>query len=142
MIKIQKEDIDIVKCLDSVRTSDSGGIVTFLGTVRNFAKGRSVISMNIEIFEEMAIKQLEQIHREAKQKYGVNEVSIIHRYGDLTVMDNIVFIAVSSKHRREAFNACMYIIDELKQRVPIWKKETTPEGDCWVEGEGIEKRHN
>lgn len=139
MIKIQMEDIDVIRILDSVRTLDSGGIVTFLGTVRDHAKGRSVVSMNIEIFEEMAIKQLEQIRLEAIQKYGVKEVSIIHRHGDLSVMDNIVFIAVSSKHRREAFKACTYIIDELKQRVPIWKKETTPDGDYWVEGEGIER---
>ena len=135
MIKIQSEDIDISRTLDLVRTSDSGGIVTFLGTVRDNAKGRLVAKMSIEVYEDMARSQLEAIRSEAIERYGVNEVVVTHRYGDLTVMDNIVFIAVSSGHRKEAFEACMYIIDELKQRVPIWKKDITPKGDFWVEGE-------
>ena len=135
MIKIQSEDIDISRTLDLVRTSDSGGIVTFLGTVRDNAKGRLVAKMSIEVYEDMALSQLEAIRSEAIERYGVNEVVVTHRYGDLNVMDNIVFIAVSSGHRKEAFKACMYIIDELKQRVPIWKKDITPKGDFWVEGE-------
>ena len=135
MIKIQSEDIDISSYLDMVRTPDSGGIVTFLGTVRDNAKGRKVAKMSIEVYEAMALTQLEAIRSEAIEKFGVNEVVVVHRYGDLDVMDNIVFIAVSSGHRKEAFKACMYVIDELKQRVPIWKKEITPEGDFWVEGE-------
>ena len=135
MIKIQREDIDIEKEIVSVRTPSTGGIVTFLGTVRNNALGRDVAKMNIEVYEVMALKQLEAIRGEAIEKYGVNEVTVIHRYGELEVMDNIVFISVSAGHRKEAFDACMYIIDELKQRVPIWKKEITAEGDFWVEGE-------
>jgi len=135
MIKIQSEDIDIASYLDMVRTPDSGGIVTFLGKVRDNAKGRRVAKMSIEVYEAMALSQLEAIRSEAFEKFGVNEVVVVHRYGDLDVMDNIVFIAVSSGHRREAFKACMYVIDELKQRVPIWKKEITPEGYFWVEGE-------
>jgi molybdopterin synthase catalytic subunit len=138
MIKIQNGDIDISDILDLIRTPDSGGIVTFLGTVRDNAKGRKVARMRIEVYEDMARSQLEAIRIEAIEKYGVNKVAITHRYGDLNIMDNIVFIAVSSGHRKEAFKACMYIIDELKQRVPIWKKETTPEGDFWVEGEKLE----
>jgi molybdopterin synthase catalytic subunit len=94
--------------------------------------------MSIEIYETMAQSQLESIREEAIEKFGVNEIVVNHRYGELDVMDNIVFIAVSSGHRKEAFRACMYVIDELKQRVPIWKKETTLEGDFWVEGEKLE----
>lgn len=135
MIKIQEEDIDIPKYLDMVRTPESGGIVTFLGTVRDNAKGRIIAKMSIEVYEAMARSQLEAIRSEAIAKFGVNKIVVVHRYGELDVMDNIVFIAVSAGHRKEAFNACMYVIDELKQRVPIWKKETTPEGDFWVEGE-------
>jgi molybdopterin synthase catalytic subunit len=138
MIKVQKEDIDIQENLDKVRTPDTGGIVTFLGTVRNNAKGRKIAKMSIEIYEAMAQSQLKIIRKEAIEKFGVNEILVIHRYGELNVMDNIVFIAVSSGHRKEAFSACMYVIDELKQRVPIWKKETTPEGDFWVESEKLE----
>ena len=135
MIKIQREDFDIQEHLDMVRTPGSGGIVTFLGTVRDHAKGRKTVKMSIEVYEAMALTQLEAIRAEAIEKFGVNKVVVVHRYGELDVMDNIVFIAVSSGHRKEAFEACMYVIDELKQRVPIWKKETTPEGDYWVEGE-------
>ena len=135
MIKIQREDIDIQGTLDLVRMPSSGGTVTFLGTVRDNAKGRKVAKMSIEVYEVMALSQLKAIRSEAIEKFGVNEVVVVHRYGDLDVMDNIVFIAVSSGHRREAFKACMYVIDELKQRVPIWKKEITPEGDFWVESE-------
>ena len=135
MIKIQREDIDIQYYLDKVRSPDSGGIVTFLGTVRDNAKGRKIAKMNIEVYESMALTQLEAIRAEALEKFSVNEIVVVHRYGDLEVGDNIVFVAVSAGHRVEAFKACMYIIDELKQRVPIWKKETTPEGDFWVESE-------
>jgi molybdopterin synthase catalytic subunit len=135
MIKIQREDIDIQYYLEKVRSPDSGGIVTFLGTVRDNAKGRKIAKMNIEVYESMALTQLKAIRAEALEKFGVNEIAVVHRYGDLEVGDNIVFVAVSAGHRVEAFKACMYIIDELKQRVPIWKKETTPEGDFWVESE-------
>jgi molybdopterin synthase catalytic subunit len=138
VIRIQREDIDIEKNLNKIRTSDTGGIVTFLGTVRDNAMGRKISKMEIEIYEEMAKNQLNTIREEAIEKFGVNKIVVVHRYGEFDVRDNIVFIAVSSGHRKEAFRACMYMIDELKQRVPIWKKETTPDGDFWVEGEKLE----
>jgi molybdopterin synthase catalytic subunit len=134
LIRLQLEDIDIEQALDMVRSSDTGGIVTFLGTVRDNSMGRKIAKMEIEVYAVMAKKQLEEIRVEAIKKFGVNEIIVVHRYGELRVMDNIVFIAVSSGHRKEAFGACMYVINELKQRVPIWKKETTPDGDFWVEG--------
>jgi len=135
MISVQPEDIDIIKTLNKVRQGRSGGIVTFIGTVRDNAKGRKISKMTIEVYEDMARSQLEAIRREAIEKYGVHEVAVVHRYGELDVLDNIVFIAVSAGHREEAFKACQYVIDELKQRVPIWKKETSPEGEFWVEEE-------
>ena len=135
MISVQKEDIDIKQMIEKIRAPENGCIVSFLGTVRDHAKGQRVSKMEIEVYEDMACKQLSEIRSEAVEKYGVNEVFVIHRYGELDVEDNIVFIAVSSGHRDEAFQACMYVVDELKKRVPIWKKETTTEGDYWVEGE-------
>jgi molybdopterin synthase catalytic subunit len=89
--------------------------------------------MEIEIYPDMAMKQLEAIRSEAMEKFGVKEIRIIHRYGNLSVRDNIVLIAVASAHRAKAFDACRYVIDELKRRVPIWKKEHTPDGVRWVE---------
>ena len=138
MIKIQREDIDIQKHLDMVRAPNSGGIVTFLGSVRDNAKGRQIAKINIEVYESMALTQLKAIRAETLKKFKVNEVVVVHRYGELDVGDNIVFIAVSAEHRGEAFKACIYVIDELKQRVPIWKKETTPGGDFWVDSEQVE----
>jgi len=135
MIRVQKEDIDTKQMIDKIRDPENGCILSFLGTVRDHAKGQRVVKMEIEVYEDMAFKQLSEIRSEALEKYGVNEVFVIHRYGELNVEDNIVFIVVSAGHRDEAFQACMYVIDELKQRVPIWKKETTPEGDYWIEGE-------
>ncbi|MCX6656163.1 MAG: molybdenum cofactor biosynthesis protein MoaE [Candidatus Bathyarchaeota archaeon] len=81
----------------------------------------------------MAEKQLQRIRGEAIKKFGVEEILIVHRYGNLMVGDNIVLIAVSAGHRDSAFDACRYVIDELKKRVPIWKREHTPTGACWVE---------
>ena len=137
MIKIQKEDFSVDQILKDIQNDSIGGIVTFVGVVRNISEGKHVIKMEIEIYEEMAIKQLEIIRENALSTYGVEKVAIIHRYGELQVSDNIMMIAVGSKHRAEAFDACRYIIDEIKEKVPIWKKEHTPEGESWVEG----KRH-
>ena len=89
--------------------------------------------MEIEVYPEMAEKQLEAIRGEAIEKFGVEDILVVHRYGDLKVGDNIVLVAVSAGHRAEAFDACRYVIDELKKRVPIWKREHTPSGARWVE---------
>jgi molybdopterin synthase catalytic subunit len=89
--------------------------------------------MEIEVYPEMAEKQLEAIRGEAIKQFGVEDILVVHRYGDLHIGDNIVLVAVSAGHRAEAFTACRYVIDELKKRVPIWKREHTPSGAWWVE---------
>ena len=83
----------------------------------------------------MARRQLEEIREEAIDRFGVEEIAIIHRYGSLEVSDNIMMIAVGGGHRPEAFDACRWVLETIKEKVPIWKKEITPEGDFWVEGE-------
>jgi molybdopterin synthase catalytic subunit len=135
MIKVQLEDFNITDLVTQLKSKENGCVVTFLGTVREHAQGKKVACMTLEIYPEMAISQLDEIRKEALDKFGVNGVIVVHRYGDLLVGENIVFIGVSAGHRAEAFEACTYIIDELKQRVPIWKKEYTPDGTYWVEGE-------
>ena len=135
MIRVQREDVNINAVLKAVKSARSGCVVTFLGTVRDTSEGRSVQRMSIEVYEEMAVKQLSIIRDEALERFGVNEVAVVHRYGDLEVGDNIVYIAVSAGHREEAFKACRYVIDELKERVPLWKKEYTADGEVWVEGD-------
>jgi molybdopterin synthase catalytic subunit len=135
MISVQREDVDIDAVLEAVKSAKSGCVVSFLGTVRDVSEGRSVQRMSIEVYEEMAVKQLSMIRGEALERFGVHEVAVVHRYGDLEVGDNIVFIGVSAGHREEAFRACRYVIDELKERVPLWKKEYTGDGEVWVEGD-------
>ncbi len=135
LISIQKEDFIAGELLSQLVTSSCGCIVSFIGTVRDTAKGKEISHMEIEVYEEMAVKQLEHIRNEAIEKYRVEGIIIVHRYGDLKISDNIVFIGVSAGHRSEAFEACRYIIEELKVRVPLWKKEYTPYGEIWVEGD-------
>ena len=133
MIRVTKNDFSVDEELKHLITPSVGGIVTFVGVVRAESEGQRVDSMEIEVYPEMAEKQLQIIRGEAIKKFGVEEILIVHRYGNLMVGDNIVLIAVSAGHRDSAFDACRYVIDELKKRVPIWKRERTPTGACWVE---------
>jgi molybdopterin synthase catalytic subunit len=133
MIRVTKSDFSVDEELRRLKTPSVGGIVTFVGVVRAESEGQRVDSMEIEVYPEMAEKQLQIIRGEAIKKFGVEEILIVHRYGNLMVGDNIVLIAVSAGHRDSAFDACRYVIDELKKRVPIWKRERTPTGACWVE---------
>jgi len=135
MISVQRGDIDVDAVLESVKSPGSGCVVGFLGTVRDTSEGRSVERMSVEVYEEMAVKQLSIIRDEALERFGVHGVAVVHRYGELEVGDSIVYIAVSAGHRDEAFKACRYVIDELKERVPLWKKEYTADGEVWVEGD-------
>jgi len=135
MIVITREDFSLDEVLARHRTGEMGALVTFTGVVRNSSRGRNVDRIEIQVYEDMALRQLEAIREEALERFGVEEVTVIHRYGSLKVSENIMMIAVGAAHRAEAFEACRYVIDEIKKRVPIWKKEITPEGDFWVEGE-------
>jgi molybdopterin synthase catalytic subunit len=110
-----------------------GAIVTFLGTTRDISRGKRVSKLEFEHYPGMAEKKLDEIRARAIREFGVIEVTIIHRTGVLPIGENIVLIAVAAGHRDEAFKACRFCIDELKRTTPIWKKETTPEGEVWVE---------
>jgi len=133
LITVTRDDFSVDEELARLKKPSVGGLVSFVGTVRAESEGERVESMEIEVYPEMAVKQLEAIRGEAISRFGVEDIRIIHRYGDLRVGDNIVLIAVSAGHRAEAFDACRYVIDELKKRVPIWKREHTPHGARWVE---------
>jgi molybdopterin synthase catalytic subunit len=135
MIKITKNDFSLDEVIQNLKQQNTGGVVIFQGVVRGESNGKRVDQMSIEVYEEMAITQLEDIRMEAMEKFPVQDIVIIHRYGDLQVGDNIVLIVIVAAHRASAFDACKYCIDELKVRVPIWKKEYTEDGEVWVEGE-------
>jgi molybdopterin synthase catalytic subunit len=135
MIKIQHEDFSIAEEVERVKKSSTriGGIVTFIGTVRDFSRGREVKKLVFEHYPEMAEKKLEELRERALEKFDIIEVSIVHRTGEIGIGENIVLIVVGAEHREDAFKACKFCIDELKKIVPIWKKEITADGEVWVE---------
>jgi molybdopterin synthase catalytic subunit len=138
MIRVTKENFSVDDVIAGLKSRSVGGVVSFLGVVRGESKGKPVEHIEIEVYEEMAERQLDAIRREAIDRFGVEEVAIVHRYGSLKASENILLVVVASAHRAEAFEACRYVIDEIKRRVSIWKKEVTPEGEWWVESEGFE----
>ena len=137
MIEVTKETFSVDEVLDRLRSGSMGAMVTFVGVVRDHSEGRAVERIEIQVYEEMARRQLGEIREEAMARFGVEEVAIIHRYGSLVVSDNIMMIAVGGGHRPETFDACRWVLEEIKKKVPIWKKEITPEGDFWVEGDEL-----
>ena len=133
MISVTRNDFSVDEELKKLKKPSVGGIVTFVGTVRAESEGQHIDSIEIEVYPEMAVKQLATIREEAVSRFGVEDIRIVHRYGVLRVGDNIVLIVISASHRAAAFDACRYVIDELKKRVPIWKREYTSSGVRWVE---------
>jgi molybdopterin synthase catalytic subunit len=131
-IFLESERLDAPYLKLLVRTPAAGAIVTFEGTVRDHHDGRKVIAIEYEAYDAMALGQLRSIAQEALDYWQLAGVAIAHRIGPIPIGETAVVIAVSSVHRREAFEACSHIIDRLKDVVPIWKKETTEEGSGWI----------
>ncbi len=134
-LRIQKEPFSFEREVERLKQSSSsiGAVVSFLGTTRDVSMEKEVAKLEFEHYPGMAEKKLSEIRERAIKEYGVIDVTIIHRIGTIPVGENIVLIIVASGHRDEAFKACRFCIDELKRITPIWKKETTPDGDVWVE---------
>ncbi len=134
-VRVQREDFSVDAEINRVRDRSKriGGISIFLGTARDRSKGRDVDSITFEHYEGMAQKKLREIRERALKDFDIIEVAILHRYGEIGIGENIVLIVVGAEHRAEAFRACKWAIDELKQITPIWKLEHTPEGEVWVE---------
>jgi len=133
-VRIQTEDFSIEAEVDALRASSRriGGIATFLGCARDFSEGRNVESISFEQYAGMAHTAMQSLRDEAMVTYDIIDVRIIHRITTVHAGEQIVLIAVGAEHRGPAFDACRWLIDTLKQRVPIWKKEVTPEGNAWV----------
>ena len=134
MVQLTPEKISVDTLLDSVEDHSTGGLVIFLGRVRNHAEGRRVRAMDYEAFDEMALAKMEAIAEQAREKWSIKKIAIVHRTGHLELGEVSIAIAVACPHRAEAFAACRYVIDTLKKTVPIWKKEYFEGGDAWVEG--------
>lgn len=133
MIQIVEEAIQPETIVNAVRSGEAGAIVTFDGTVRSHARGRLVTHLYYESYDEMACREMASIRDRALTRWSLRGLAIVHRVGRLEIGESSVFIAVSSDHRAEAFEACRYVIDSLKTTVPIWKKEYYADGEVWVE---------
>ena len=135
IVRVQEADFDIGRELDALTRgrADVGALASFVGLVRDAYDGRGVASMTLEHYPGMTEKALEAICAEAAGRWDILEALVIHRVGALAPGDRIVLVGVASAHRGDAFAACEFIMDYLKTRAPFWKKESTPQGERWVE---------
>lgn len=129
------EPIDVEKVAAAVADPAAGAVVTFVGAVRNHARGRDVLYLDYEAYPAAAEKMLARIAEEIAERWGIDRVAITHRTGRVEIGEASVAIAVASAHRAEAFDACRHAIERIKQIVPIWKKEYYADGDVWIGSE-------
>jgi molybdopterin synthase catalytic subunit len=129
---ISKEPINVQEVIDKVVQREAGAITTFIGTVRELTHGKKTLYLVYEAYESMAVKKLEQIGNEIKERWHGSEVAITHRVGKLDITDVAVVIAVSTPHRADAYEANRYAIERIKEIVPIWKKEHWEDGQEWI----------
>ena len=131
-IKITSDKLNIQNCYDFVQDASCGGIALFVGTVRNKTQDKSVTLLDFSTYQAMAIKEMKMIADKALKDFDILKIAIHHAEGELHIGDIPVIIAVSSPHRKAAFEACQFAIDTLKETVPIWKKEHFEDGEVWV----------
>jgi molybdopterin synthase catalytic subunit len=131
LARLVREPIDVASLLG--RTAGDGAVALFLGVVRNVNRGREVLRLEYEAYEEMALPLMEEIAAEAVRRFPVTDVRLVHRLGVMEIGEASVAVAVASPHRAEAFAACRFAIDTLKARVPIWKKELYADGSEWLD---------
>ncbi len=128
MIEISEDEFSIEEVVTRAKRPDAGALVSFLGTVRD----DGISGMEVEAYREVALEELEKIRDEAMEIFDLKSVDVIHRVGALSVGDDIVLIVCTAASRHAAFQGCEHVIDEIKRRAPIWKKEMGAEGDRWV----------
>jgi molybdopterin synthase catalytic subunit len=132
--RIAREPILTQNLAGKLKAPEDGAVVIFEGIVRNHSQGRKTLYLEYEAYEPMAVRKMEEIGRQAKEKFGVDHIGIIHRVGRLEIGETSVVIIVTAAHRHTAFEACRYAIDRLKKVVPIWKREFFEDGAVWAEG--------
>jgi molybdopterin synthase catalytic subunit len=134
-IHIQSEPLDPHREVDQLRADNPaiGGVVSFIGLMRDMNQGDQVSRLYLEHYPGMTEKALEKIVDEAMSRWELEAVRVVHRVGEMSPTDPIVVVAVASSHRKEAFLGCEFVIDYLKTRAPFWKKEVTAEGERWVD---------
>ncbi len=134
MVKLTQDILDPQTAVDAVMTTSDGAYVQFVGIVRNHSRSRAVMGLEYQVYAPMAEQQMRRLVDAVREKWGL-ACAILHRTGYIPVGEAAVVICVASSHRSEAFEACRWTIDTLKNDVPIWKKEFTADGTYWIEGE-------
>lgn len=128
-VLIAEGEFSMDEAIEAVKRDDAGAVVAFIGTVRD----DGIDELHLETYREAAEEELLAIRVEALARFGLLEAVVIHRTGRLRIGDEIVIVACSAAHRKNAFDGCRYILEELKRRAPIWKKEVRPAGEGWLE---------
>ena len=134
MFLLVRDQIDTQAITRNLQAPDDGALVIFEGVVRNNANGKNVRFLEYEAYESMALKKIEEIGLQTKDKFDIRDIAIVHRLGHMDIGECSIVIAVASAHRGPAFEACRYSIDTIKKVVPIWKKEFYEDGEVWIEG--------
>jgi molybdopterin synthase catalytic subunit len=132
VIALTDQPISTQAVIDEIKQDGDGAVVVFVGTVRDNAEGKQVQYLEYEAYPEMAIKKIKEICTEITQRWKINDMGVVHRTGRLEIGETAVVIAVGSPHRLEAFQACQYAIDRIKEIVPIWKKEYYQDSSSWI----------
>jgi len=135
MIEITKKPISPELVVNKAKTTSSGGVVTYIGLIREHSRGKQVLSVEYEDTEGNAENKLREIASEIRRKWQINNLAICHRIGKLKVGDINLVVAIASAHRQEGFAACQHAIDQFKQKLPTRKRETYEDGSVWIEGE-------
>ena len=125
------------RLVEHVRRDEAGAVALFYGVVRNNSMGRRVLYLEYDAYPELATKVMRQIAEEIRERYPVTDIAMQHRTGRLEIGETSLLVAVSSPHRREAFQACHALVDRFKEVVPVWKKEVWEGGEEWIEGEAV-----
>lgn len=132
MIEITDNSLDPQVASSMVRKNTNGAVITFLGTTRGNSDNRKVLYLEYEAYIPMAVNMLTQIEESVKAKWNIDDVVVLHRTGRLEIEEISLVVAVASPHRKEAFEACIFIVNQIKETVPIWKKEVFEDGSEWV----------
>ena len=138
-IKITRDSLNPEEITNRVREDTNGAGLTFLGTTRDSFMAKKVISLEYEAYEDMAVKKLQEIALELQERWAIPDIAFYHRIGRVDVGEISLVVALGSPHREEAFAACKYAVDRLKEIVPIWKKEVYEDGEVWVESDKQKK---
>ena len=135
--QVTQEPLDPQRLIDLVRRDESGALALFYGVVRNHNRGRQVLYLEYDAYPSMAVKKMRQVAEEVRSRWDITDLAISHRTGRLEIGETSLLVAVSAPHRREAFEACHYAVDRIKEIVPVWKKEVWQGGESWVEGHAV-----